>query len=230
MIVAGRVSVNGSVVARLGACIVPGSDIVLVDGRRVFPERKLYFLLNKPCGVLSTCSDTHGRSTFLQFFPGIQERLYPVGRLDQDSEGLLLVTNDGALALTLMHPRHEVPKTYHVRLNRELTPDAVRRLIAGIRSEGQTLKADSVAPVRGQRHEYRVVLREGRKRQIRRMAEGVGARVLALRRTAIGSLTLGTLPLGKARALSGEELARLRREAGLVDGAAGGNDRLPLEA
>ena len=203
----GRVSVNGRPILQQGVSINPETDVVEVDGQRVFQEQKLYFMLNKPVGVLCTCQDTHARRTFLDFFPGIRERLYPVGRLDQDSDGLLIVTNDGALALRLTHPRHEVSKTYLVRVNAPLTDDAVRRMLAGVESDGDVLKAESITAHRhgsaqAQQTEYRFVLKEGRKRQIRRMVANVGYEVFALRRIAVGSLVLGVLPEGKARALS----------------------------
>ena len=177
-------------------------------------------MLNKPVGVLCTCRDTHGRRTFLDFIPEARERLYPVGRLDQDSAGLLIVTNDGDLALRLTHPRHEVAKTYHVRLNHPLPEAAVRKMIAGVISEGETLRAESVRPLPTVSGGYEVVLREGKKRQIRRMARAVGLSVVSLQRVAMGSLRLGILPPGKARPLSGGEIQTLFREAGM-NGAGG---------
>lgn len=214
LIASGRVSVNGRPVLEQGISIHPESDGVEVDGRRVFPEQKLYFMLNKPAGVLCTCRDTHGRRTFLDFFPNSRERLYPVGRLDLDSEGLLIVTNDGTLALHLTHPRHEVAKTYHVRLDAPLTAADRIRLIEGIESEGEMLHAEAVDALPGEKASYRIVLREGRKRQIRRMIRGLFLRVMSLQRVAVGSLTLGVLPVGSARALSQSEIEILFRESG----------------
>lgn len=210
-----RVSVNGEVVSQQGISIALGVDIVEVDGQPVFPQQKLYFMLNKPAEVLCTCQDTHGRRTFLDFFPGISERLYPVGRLDQDSEGLLIVTNDGELALRLTHPRHEVAKVYHVRLNYPLPESARRRMLSGIESEGELLHAESVESVPARPSEYRITLREGRKRQVRRMVRELKLRVLTLQRISVGSLTLGTLPVGKVRALSRTEIDTLFQEAGV---------------
>jgi 23S rRNA pseudouridine2605 synthase len=214
----GRVSVNGAPVVQQGFCINPETDAVEMDGQRVFPEQKLYFMLNKPLGVLCTCMDTHSRRTFLDFFPGIQERLYPVGRLDQDSEGLLIVTNDGDLALRLTHPRHEVAKTYQVRLDAPLTEEARHRMLEGVESDGEMLRAEEITALPRLRTEYRFILKEGRKRQIRRMVANVGFEVFALRRVAIGSLVLGVLPEGKARALSSREVETLSREAGVGTG------------
>lgn len=215
LITAGRVTVNGTPILHQGLCINPDTDTVEVDGQGVFAERKLTFMFNKPVGVLCTCRDTHDRQTFLDFFPGFKERLYPVGRLDQDSEGLLIVTNDGDLALHLTHPRHEVAKTYYVQLNRVLSPEARRKMLEGIDSDGERLRAESVTADPGTPGDYRIVLKEGKKRQIRRMAQAVGAGVLTLRRVAIGSLLLGALPEGKARALSESEMKSLFRDAGL---------------
>jgi len=211
----GRVSVNGSPIIQQGFCIDPESDTVEVDGNRVFPEQKLYFMLNKPVGVLCTCQDTHGRRTFLDFFPNCRERLYPVGRLDQDSEGLLIVTNDGALALHLTHPRHEVTKTYHVRLNAPLSEAARSQMLAGVASEGEVLRADSISPLPKEQDAYRFILKEGRKRQIRRMVQALRLNVVTLQRVAVGSLNLGILPTGKARALSRSEIEILFHESGV---------------
>lgn len=210
-----RVTVNGEVVSLQGVSVDPDADVVEVDGQRVFPQQKLYFMLNKPAEVLCTCQDTHGRRTFLDFFPGITERLYPVGRLDQDSEGLLIVTNDGALALRLTHPRHEVAKVYHVRLNYPLPETARRRMLSGIESEGEMLHAEAVEPVPARPSEYRIILREGRKRQVRRMVRELKLRVLTLQRISVGSLVLGNLPVGKVRALSRFEIDTLFSEAGV---------------
>ena len=209
-----RVSVNGAVVAQQGVSVTPGTDVVEMDGQPVFPQQKLYFMLNKPAGVLCTCQDTHGRPTFLDLLPDVKERLYPVGRLDQESEGLLIVTNDGELALRLTHPRHEVAKVYQVRLNYPLTDIARRRMLSGIESEGEMLHAEEINPVPARPSEYLITLREGRKRQVRRMVRDVKLSVLTLQRISVGALKLGTLPLGKVRALSRAEIETLFREAG----------------
>jgi pseudouridine synthase len=128
---------------------------------------------------------------------------------------LLIVTNDGALALHLTHPRHEVTKTYHVRLNAPLPGTAVSRMLAGVESEGERLRAESISPLPKEPHGYQIVLKEGRKRQIRRMVQAVGFTVINLRRVAVGSLKLGILPSGKARALSESEIAILFEESGV---------------
>jgi 23S rRNA pseudouridine2605 synthase len=207
------VSVNGEQVRSQGVCIDPDSAVVKVDGRSVAVESRHTFLFNKPRDVLCTCHDTHGRRTVLDFFPGTQARLYPVGRLDRDSEGLLIVTNDGALALALAHPRHQVSKTYHVRLDQPLSAGAMTRMRTGVESENQRLRAEDVTPLSRDEPEYRIVLREGRNRQIRRMVEALGGRVIRLRRVAIGDLTIKGLRVGEHRPLTDTERAALMRLA-----------------
>jgi 23S rRNA pseudouridine2605 synthase len=216
LIAEGRVKVNGRVVSQQGQSVDPQTDRIEVDGRRAGVERKLYLLLNKPRDVLCTSHDTHGRRTFLDLLPGITTRLFSVGRLDRDSEGLLIVTNDGDLALALTHPRHEVPKTYHVRLNRLLAPESILLMQGGIQSEGQLLRAESVTLRSGRDQEYQIILREGRKRQIRRMVEAVGLRVVSLKRVAIGDLTARGLRSGAWRHLMDGEIKSLLRQAGGV--------------
>ena len=215
----GRVKVNGRLVSLQGLCIDPEADAIEVDGRSVRVERKFYLLLNKPCGVLCTCQDTHQRRTFMDLLPGVRERVFPVGRLDLNSEGLLIVTNDGALALALTHPRHEVAKTYLVQLNGPLSFDDLRRMQAGLMSEGQRLRAAEAAAVGAGGKTYRIVLREGRKRQIRRMVELLGRKVLRLQRVAIGPVQLGGLRSGASRPLTAQELDALWAAAGDRGGA-----------
>ena len=216
LIAEGRVTVNGRRVDQQGVCVDPVVDRIEVEGRRVGVERKLYLLLNKPRDILCTSHDTHGRRTFLDLLPGIKTRLFSVGRLDRDSEGLLMVTNDGDLALALTHPRHEVPKTYHVKLSGLLSPPAMARMRSGILSEGQTLRAERVTLRSSRDQEYEVVLREGRKRQIRRMMEALGLRVLRLKRVAIGPLTIAGLRSGAWRHLSEAERQSLVSQSGGV--------------
>ncbi|MEI6148714.1 MAG: pseudouridine synthase [bacterium] len=213
LIADGQVTVNGRLVCQQGVCVDPDVDRIEVGGRSIGVERKLYLLLNKPRDVLCTSHDTHGRRTFLDFFPGMATRLFSVGRLDRASEGLLIVTNDGDLALALTHPRHEVPKTYHVRLNGLLSPEALSRLRQGILSEGQTLRAERVVLRSSRDQDYEVILNEGRKRQIRRMVEAMGLKVLRLKRVAIGSLTIAGLRSGTWRHLSEAERRSLMEQA-----------------
>ncbi|MDQ3741902.1 MAG: rRNA pseudouridine synthase [Actinomycetota bacterium] len=209
---AGRVTVGGEVVTD-PARDVGDHDAVTVDGRRVAgAEERVVWLVNKPAGVVSTARDTHGRPTVVSLVDAAGARLYPVGRLDADSTGLILLTNDGELAHALTHPSFEVPKTYRVRVARAPVSDrAVRRL-----REGVQLEDGMTAPARVRRvgpDELEITIHEGRNRQVKRMCEEVGHRVLSLERIAFGPLRLGDLRRGGARRLTGSELDRLRRRA-----------------
>jgi 23S rRNA pseudouridine2605 synthase len=205
----GRVTVDGEVV-RDPARDVEAGDDVRVDGELVETETREVWAVNKPAGVVSTAREPGGRRTVVDLVdsPG---RLYPVGRLDVDSTGLLLLTNDGELANRLTHPRYEVPKTYLVELRRPPDEADLQRLMRGIELEdGLTAPADVR---RMGKREIEVVLREGRNRQVRRMAEAVGNEVVVLRRVRFGPVELGDLAEGDARQLSGEEIEVLRTAA-----------------
>jgi 23S rRNA pseudouridine2605 synthase len=209
---AGRVTLNGEVVAD-PARDVGDADAITVDGRRVAgAEERVVWMLNKPPGVVSTARDTHGRRTVVDLVDAGGARVYPVGRLDADSTGLILLTNDGGLANALTHPRYEVPKTYRVRVARAPVSDrAVRRLREGVRlDDGPTAPA---RVRRDGRDVLEITIHEGRNRQVRRMCDAVGHPVLELERIAFGPLRLGDLPRGAARRLTGSELDRLRRPA-----------------
>jgi 23S rRNA pseudouridine2605 synthase len=206
LVEAGRVTVAGEVV-RDPARDVGAGDDVRVDGERVSPQAPEVWAVNKPLGVVSTAREPGNRRAVVELVPS-DARLYPVGRLDVDSSGLLLLTNDGALANRLMHPRYEVPKTYRVKLARPPSEDELRRLAAGV-----DLEDGPTAPTEVRRLsecELEIVLREGRNRQLRRMAEAVGNRVLSLERIRLGPVELGGLAAGEARRLSEDELAALR--------------------
>lgn len=203
---AGRVTVGGEVVTDPARDVGEG-DEVRVDGGLVGAEAREVWAVNKPAGVVSTAREPGDRPAVVELVDSAA-RLYPVGRLDADSTGLLLLTNDGELANRLTHPRYEVPKAYRVRLRRPVGAGDLRRLAAGVElDDGVTAPAE----VRrlGER-EIEIVLREGRNRQVRRMAEAVDNEVAALRRVRFGPIELGSLPEGQARSLSEEELARLR--------------------
>jgi 23S rRNA pseudouridine2605 synthase len=215
LIVAGRVSVDGEIV-RDPARDVDERNRVEVDGRRLAGlEPHVVYALHKPVGVLSTARDTHGRPTVVELL-GETRRLYPVGRLDADSSGLILLTNDGALAERLTHPRYEVPRTYRVRVSGGPVGErALRALRGGVQLEdGPTAPAQvrRLLPTRrtGEGEELELTIREGRNRQVRRMCEAVGYPVLALRRVAFGPLRLGSLQPGAHRRLGEEELLELR--------------------
>jgi 23S rRNA pseudouridine2605 synthase len=208
MIGAGRVTVAGKVVLD-PALDVDEHVVVEVDGRVIEgPERHVVYAVNKPLGVVSTAKDTHSRQTVVSLVPDEPRRLYPVGRLDADSTGLILLTNDGALAHSLTHPSFEVPKAYRARVGGGPVGDAaLRRLRQGVR-----LKDGMTAPARVRRVGRGVLeftIHEGRNRQIRRMCEAVGHPVAELRRVAFGPLQLGALAPGSSRRLSETEVQRL---------------------
>jgi 23S rRNA pseudouridine2605 synthase len=209
VIAAGRVTLAGRVVTDPALDVGEGAEVA-VDGRPLAgPEPRVLYALNKPVGVVSTARDTHGRRTVLELIPDRGLRLYPVGRLDIDSTGLILLTNDGELANRLTHPRFEIPKTYVAELQRGPVGErAIRRLRAGL-----TLEDGPTAPARVRRlgpGTLELTIHEGRNRQVRRMCEAVGHPVVSLRRTAFGPLEIGALAEGKWRLLSETDLERLR--------------------
>ncbi|MFL5853122.1 MAG: pseudouridine synthase [Solirubrobacteraceae bacterium] len=212
LIRAGRVTVDGEVVGDLGRQLAGGEEVrvggELVGGR----EERAVWLVNKPAGVVSTARDTHGRPTVVSLVPDAGARLYPVGRLDVDTTGLIVVTNDGELANRLMHPRYEVPRPYEATVRGgPVGEGALRALRAGVRLEDGVTAPASVRALGPDRLE--LVMHEGRKRQVRRMCEAVGHPVVALRRVAFGPLRLGSLPEGEARRLEAAEVEALRTAA-----------------
>lgn len=219
-IAAGRVTVNGQVVSGMGAQVEEG-DAVCFDGKPIRPEkRRQYLLLNKPQGVVTTLSDPEGRRTVRDLIPDIHERVFPVGRLDYETEGLLLLTNDGQLMQDLTHPSHEVEKRYRVRARGDLAPRALGRLERGVTLDDghhtaparvELLPDDPAFP--GQKN-LMISVHEGHNRLVRRMFAAVGAQVTFLRRESIGNLTLGTLKPGAFRHLTEGEVKYLKRLAG----------------
>jgi 23S rRNA pseudouridine2605 synthase len=211
LVVDGRVTVDGAVVTD-PARGVSGEEAIAVDGELVRgPGTRVVYVLHKPAGVVSTAADTHGRATVVDLVPTGQ-RLYPVGRLDADSTGLILLTNDGDLAYALTHPRFEVPRTYRVRIDGARPSERALRALR----EGVALEEGLTAPAQVRMlgpHELELTIHEGRKRQVRRMCEAIGHRVLDLRRVAFGSLRLGDLAAGRHRRLTAAEVERLRKEA-----------------
>ena len=207
---AGRVTVAGVVVTD-PARDVDESSVVAVDGEPVAREERIVYAVNKPAGVVSTARDTHGRPTVTELVAA-EARLYPVGRLDADTTGLILVTNDGELANRLTHPRYEVPKTYLARVEpAPVREPALRQLREGVELEDGPTSPAGVRQTRPGMLE--LTLREGRKRQVRRMCEAVGHRVVELRRVAFGPLRLGELEPGAHRRLTAAEVERLRAAA-----------------
>lgn len=211
LVLEGRVSVNRVPAARLGAKADPERDVVAVDGERVRPARKIYLMLNKPPGFLCTSRDEKGRRTVHDLLKGVRERLYTVGRLDADAEGLLLLTNDGDFAQRVAHPGGTVGKTYQVELKGALDPKGRRGIERGIVLDGRrTLPAVILREDRTEDGARVVVrIREGRNRQVKRMFLAVGRPVRRLRRIAIGGLVLGALPPGAWRRMERGDMEKL---------------------
>lgn len=218
LIASGRVSVNGAVVDRPGTRVDPDRDVVHVDGERVALRSDLVYLaLNKPRGVLSAMSDDRGRPTVGDYVAERPERLFHVGRLDQDSEGLLVLTNDGELAHRLTHPSHGVPKTYLAQVRGPVRRGLGRRLRAGVELDGQPVHVDGfrVLESAGQQALVEVVVHEGRKHVVRRLLDEVGHPVSRLLRTSIGPVRLGHQRPGTLRRLGREEVGKLYRAVGM---------------
>jgi 23S rRNA pseudouridine2605 synthase len=216
LIAAGRVKVNGRR-ARLGVRVDPSKDEVEVDGSRVPLEQDLvHYMLNKPAGVVSTASDPEGRQTVVELLD-MPMRVWPVGRLDTDSEGLLVVTNDGELTHRLTHPRYEIPKTYLAEVKGTAGSRAIKQLIAGVELDDGVTKRAKVSLVEATRGGtlLELTITEGRNRQVRRMCDAVGHPVKRLVRTTLGPLHLGRLKPGTFRRLSIEEVRALYRACGL---------------
>jgi len=211
LIDAGRVKVDGTVVTTQGVVINP-SNKVEVDNRVISPEkRKLYVMLNKPAGYVSTVKDQFGRPTVLDLLKGIEERLYPIGRLDYETEGLLLLTNDGDLANKLSHPSHNIQKEYLVEIKGPMSQDIYEIFSKGISISGKMTKPAKVEHVGTVNHvtTCRVLLSEGRNRQIRRTFEKVDRTIVSLKRVAVGELVIGEMKVGKWRELNSKEVKYL---------------------
>jgi 23S rRNA pseudouridine2605 synthase/16S rRNA pseudouridine516 synthase len=227
LITAGLVTVNGRVVREQGVRVRPASDEVRVHGElvRIPGDAHLYLMMNKPLDTMTTMKDPEGRRTVLDLLPAqwASRRVYPVGRLDWESEGLLLLTDDGALTLRLTHPRYALPKEYIALVAGEPAPAALRRMARGLPLEGET-RPTAPAHVRPLRVEdgntwISVEIHEGRNRQVRRMFDVIGHHVLRLRRVRVGPLSLGGLEPGETRELRPDEVAALRTAVGLKDAA-----------
>ena len=218
LILEGRVRVNGLVTSKLGTKIAPGLDEITCDGRRVVPsEENVYLILHKPAGIITSLSDPLGRPVIPDLLPrrGLP-RLFPIGRLDYHTEGLLLLTNDGALAHALMHPSFRVEKEYLAKVKGRPTSADLHKLKAGVVLDGERLIADEIAIVTPGVDSVwlKIVVREGRYHEIRRLCETIGHPVLKLKRVRLGPIVLGRLPKGAWRRLSSREVANLRRLTG----------------
>lgn len=216
IIAAGRVTVNG-VRAKVGDKADPDKDIILLDGEPVVhaKERNIYIMLHKPRGFITTMNDEMGRKCVSQLVEDVGARVFPVGRLDRDSEGLLLFTNDGDFANMMMHPSMHVSKTYRVTVREKVSESQLTALASGIMIDGKkTLPADiKVLVQEADRTVMQIILREGRNRQIRKMCEETGLTVIRLKRLSVGTVKLGMLQPGKWRELTKEEVASLKRLA-----------------
>lgn len=212
MITEGKVKVNGKIVTELGSKVDPDKDKIIVAGKPLQGrEKKIYLLLNKPAGYVTTVSDPQGRPKVVDLLRGVKERVYPVGRLDYATEGLLLLTNDGELAYALTHPKHGVKKIYLAEVSGVPTADKLQELRRGVPlSDGMTAPASvRLVGSKGDRARLQLEIHEGRNRQVRRMCDYIGHPVIKLQRTGLGKLTLTGIPLGKYRRLTPAEVKEL---------------------
>lgn len=214
IILAGRVKVNGQTVRELGTKADPEKDLIQVDGQKLsLSEKKVYYLLNKPTGYVTTMKDPQGRKTVADLISSIQERVYPVGRLDYDTSGLLLITNDGDLANALAHPKKEIGKCYEARVLGIPSEESLSSLEKGILlDDGMTApaKVDLIKKERT-KASIEITIHEGRNRQVRRMFEAIGHKVIKLKRSRLGPISIGNLPLGKLRSLTSKEIESLKK-------------------
>jgi pseudouridine synthase len=218
LILQGRISVNGQVIRELGARAVLGKDEIQVDGRTIEPEvEKVVLALYKPRRCVTTLHDPQGRRTVVDVVDDLPVRVYPVGRLDYDVEGLLLLTNDGELSHRLQHPRYKVAKTYLVKVRGNPNDKALEQLQRGVRlRDGVTAPAELIVLEDDEKTTWiSLILREGRYHQVKRMCAAVGYPVLKLRRTGVGPIKLGDLRPGQSRTLKAREVRSLRRAVGL---------------
>jgi 23S rRNA pseudouridine2605 synthase len=228
LITQGRVQVNGRTVTELGTRADADADEIKVDGRRIHAQkRKRYILLHKPRGYITSRSDPEGRPTVLDLLRGVREYIYPVGRLDYDSEGLLILTNDGELAARLTHPRHEVDKVYEARVRGIPDEHVLERLSKGVTIDGKRTAPAKVRlidppnkrPAENEQARIELAIHEGRQRQVRNMFDAVGHPVVRLKRVRIGPIEDPNIPPGHWRDLTPQEIAKLQRSAGIATAA-----------
>lgn len=212
IIQAGRVRINGIVVREKGVQFDPEEVRIEIDGRPVQSEKKVYYLLNKPKGIITTSSDEKGRRTVLDLVPETRFRIYPVGRLDKDTEGALILTNDGNIAHRLTHPRFGVKKVYTADVKRPIKKGGLARLEKGIYLDKKKTAPCKISIIKKRPNKIflSIELHEGRKRQIRRMMEMIGASVLKLRRVSYAGIDVRNLPIGKCRMLKANEVKLLK--------------------
>lgn len=213
MISDGIVSVNGRIVTEMGVQVDEKTDEIRVDGKLVFPEaEKHYLAYNKPIGEVTTVHDPEGRATVMDRFRDYPVRLFPVGRLDYDSEGLLLLTNDGEMMNHMLHPSNEVKKAYLTRVSNEVTEEEILRLKRGVMIEGKLTSPAEVRLIRkeGLYTDLVITIHEGRNRQVRKMIDAIGHQVVRLKRVQFGPVLLGDLPAGMWRKLNEDEIRKLK--------------------
>ncbi len=215
LIAEGKIKINGKVVTELGTKVGP-SDNVTFDGKKLVAEKLVYILLNKPKDFITTVTDTHGRKTVMDLIKSAgTERVVPVGRLDKNTTGLLLFTNDGDLTKKLTHPSHKVRKLYHVKAHKNISEDHLQELVDGFSLEDGFIRADEVSRTEhGGKNEIGILMHSGRNRIVRRMMEHLGYRVVKLDRVVFANLTKRDLPRGKWRKLNQKEIIMLNRIAG----------------
>ncbi|WP_018755273.1 pseudouridine synthase [Paenibacillus terrigena] len=217
LILEGKVEVNGETVNTLGVKADPTQDVITVNGRAIQSESKVYLMMNKPKGVITSATDPKGRKVVTDYVTGIKERVYPVGRLDYDTEGLLLLTNDGEFANLLTHPKHHVPKTYLATVEGIPHGDKLEKLKEGIMLEdGMTAPAEleyQDINVEEKQATIRITIYEGRNRQVRRMFEAISHKVIRLKRIKFGDLSLMNLKRGRTRPLTPNEINELKQLA-----------------
>ncbi|MBR1735807.1 MAG: rRNA pseudouridine synthase [Firmicutes bacterium] len=209
----GRVKLNGETVSEMGISVDEEKDIVEFDGKKVTMEEKnVYILLNKPVGYVTTAKDQFGRKTVLDLIDGVSERVYPVGRLDYDTEGLLLLTNDGELTYKLTHPKHRIEKTYIAHIEGVPSEDEMKRFCGGLKIEDYVTSRAEIEIIRkkGKESVVKIVIGEGRNRQVRKMCACIGHEVKKLKRIKEGNIELGDVKCGQWRFLSDEEIASLK--------------------
>lgn len=210
MIKGGRVKVNGILVTEMGTVVDEDADIILLDGRKISAEnKKRYIILNKPKGYITTASDNFGRPTVMELVSDIPERIYPVGRLDYDTEGLLIMTNDGDFANSIAHPKNAIEKVYVARIKGEFDESKAEKLKEGVVIEGRKTAPAKIKILNdGETYkDVRIVIHEGRNRQVKKMFASVGCFVTSLKRTAVGKFVLGKIPKGSYREFTESEKA-----------------------
>lgn len=212
IIAEGRVKVNGEIVTEMGFKVDPDQDEIIVDGEIISEEKKIYILLNKPEGYITTVSDPEGRPTVMNLIPDLKQRLYPAGRLDYDSSGLLIMTNDGDLTYKLTHPKKEVDKKYKVLAQGKMAQEDFDKFEAGMIIDGQKTAAAKISNVnyKNDQTQFDIVIHEGRNRQVRRMAKIAGFSVISLKRIAFSFLTLAGVKEGEFRYLNDQEVNKLK--------------------